>query len=456
MDKQYRDALGDYGVMPREAQWQRLEAALRREKKRRFLWWWWRGVLGFLVVGLVAGSVYWYSGKQALNPAAIMDKKAVVLQDGASPEAQHKNDLLSGQTGERQPALPEIANAEARTNAAEKMTAPRSVHRPAAGTGRYSGIRLPVQPQPNVVPANPTPVNPAPVNPVPVNAAPADPEWLLANLSRRHIALLALAPPRIQAALIVNWVSGVPVIGKQPTTPDPDGGFFLAAAWAGGHVDNPISFIENPSKQHKDQAALFDQLLGSYRSNAWQLGLEYRPKKLPRFSVTGAVQYRELTKDVNFDYVYRDFPIRDADGNITGYLRDSSGPGITFNIQQRTGVRFVGFPLYLQYAVLKAGGNELAVGGGPMLQMAVGAEGLYYDATSLRVRKLDSNAFNAFSLGYQVGVAYTRHIWKPLYFSAEARYVRNPQELRMDGGRIESKLQGVQLQLGLKMRLGRQ
>jgi hypothetical protein len=294
------------------------------------------------------------------------------------------------------------------------------------------------------------------VNPAPVNPVPADPEWLLANLSRRQIALLALAPPRIQAALIVNWLSGVPVLGKQPTTPDPDGGFFLAAAWAGGHVDNPISFIENPSKQHKDQAVLFDQLLGSYRSNAWQLGLEYRPKKLPRFSITGAVQYRELMKDVNFDYVYRDFPIRDADGNITGYLRDSSGRGITFNIQQRTGIRFVGFPLYLQYAVLKAGVNELAVGGGPMLQMAVGAEGNFFDAGALRVRALDASAFNAFSLGYQVGAAYTRHIWKPLYFSADARYVRNPQELKMDGGRIESNLQGLQLQMGLKMRLGRE
>jgi hypothetical protein len=419
-----------------------------------------------LVLGLVAGGVYWYHSSQTSNPSGTSERKNLALQHGAGPEAQQKNDPLSGPTGEKQTAFPKKANAETRTKVAEKSPAPRAVRLPPAGTGRYSGAYVPGKPLPNVVPAvpapvnptpvNPAPVNPAPVNPVPVNAAPADPEWLLANLSRRQIALLALAPPRLQPAMIVEWVSGLPVLGKPPTTPVPADGFFVAAAWAGGTINNPISFIENPSKQHKDQAALFDQLLGSYRSNTWQLGIEYRPKKGPRFAISGGLQYRKLTKDVNFEYVYRDFPIRDMDGNIIGYRQDSSGNGITFNIRQRTGVRFVGLPLYLQYPLWTSGSNELAVGGGPMLQMAVGAEGFYYDASSLRVRKLDANAFNAFSFGYQLGAAYTRHIWKPLYFTAEARYVRNPQELKMDAGRIESKLQGVQLQMGLKMRLGRE
>jgi hypothetical protein len=85
----------------------------------------------------------------------------------------------------------------------------------------------------------------------------------------------------------------------------------------------------------------------------------------------------------------------------------------------------------------------------------VGARGNFFNAASLQVRSLDASAFNAFSIGYQLGAAYNRHIWKPLYFCAEARYGRNPQELKLDQGNIQSHLQGLQLQFGLKVKMGR-
>lgn len=454
LDNKYKEALQEYEVAPREEQWQRFSVALehaQKSKKRKYFFF---VAAFFLLSG--AGAVLYFMKNQSLKHEVVnhvnqsnQGNIALKVQNGKNnADARVRPSEESAQSHEKQAfnanqnlAKPAYENRKTATTKSESNRT--NISNP---TGETGGVLVDID---NTVTADAGSVYPGPRSAYSSSIKSANPFGK--GMQPGAWAAATLAGLRLSFSMPFFKVDKTNENSGNGNDNDERRGLYLTLSGGPGFNFNTLRKLENADKQHKDVGKIFAEMQGKFRSTVFQAGLVYVPKKGPQFSVSGGIQYRQLTQTIDFNYSFREIPFKDIDGRIIGYVYDTTGR--PFNYQGVNSLRFVSVPLYLRFPVWSSENSELFVGAGVQLQGIFGAQGSYLDVNRIWMDSLTTTAFRKWSLGYTLGAGYSRWLNKRTALFGELQAMVNRQTMFTQTGNLYSRLIGLNMQAGIKIKL---
>lgn len=435
LDNAYKKALHDFESTPSDKQWQRLALALNRGKnmRRRYLF-----ILScFLLFGIATAGLLMFNSSNSrktfgeIHVAADQQKQITVkplFQQKNRPNIHVQNDIIN-QSNKifTQPKinreLGSVQNVEIRKNYKFNDQAAKNA----------SSINN----QNEVAGQTITPFDFI--------------DFKAFGISIKE-GVRESVPSTLLLAISINAASQKGSSKtKKPNITDKSG-LFLTLSGGYGEFDNKILQIENAAKQHKDVQQIFNSLNGNYKAKQLQAGITYVPKKAPGLSLTGGLQYRELSHRFNLNYRLTEIPLTDAEGNILGYKKDT-GSIMEFNLAGINSLKFISLPAYLKTPLWSNKNNEFFVGAGMQFQVIMGTGGEYLDINNLKVSKTKPTSFRPWNLGYTIGGGYSRCIGKNLSVCAEIQRITNIQIQKFEPGDIKSRMTGINTQIGIKYKI---
>ncbi len=206
-------------------------------------------------------------------------------------------------------------------------------------------------------------------------------------------------------------------------------------------VNVKVAGIENSNKVHKDARTLFDQANSNSGSFYANLNFDWYLLKNFSLSFNTGIQFRQIQQQVNIDYKFNEIPFTGVDNSITGYLHvDDSANPVIYHIHGLNTLNYVNIPLKFGYTIPINKKSEIILTSGLNLSIMTKAKGEGFSFKDAEFRPLSTFYENKINAGLIGGLQYGRLIRGPWWFGLEAQWQQNRYNYNAGYGVIKSKI----------------